>query len=78
MFHYRTKCQGRKESQPSNNKITLINNITNNQLSVLKVPDETGVTFFLAILPAIAITGTIIPNGLSACQILSSDYKKQC
>ena len=39
----------------------LISNITNNQLSVLKVPDETGVIFFLAMLPAIAITGIIMP-----------------
>jgi len=43
-------ANGGKNVRPPTIRITLINNITNNQLSVLKVPEETGVIFFLAIL----------------------------
>ena len=60
MFNYGPNASGGKKVSPPTIRITLINNITNNRLSVLKVPEETGVIFFLAILPAMAITGTII------------------
>ena len=47
---------------PPTIKITAINKPINSQLSVWNVPAEEGVIFFIPILPAIAMTGIIIPN----------------
>lgn len=56
------KDKAGKKVNPPTKRITAINNPANNQLSVAKVPAETGVIFFFAIFPAIASTGIITPK----------------
>ena len=55
-------ASGGKNVNPPTMRMIPLNSSTKSQLSVLNVPDETGVIFFFAMLPAMAITGTIIPN----------------